>query len=188
MHVTISHWLFGNCPQVSKMAEVEVGVPGHELTSRDPPSRTKSQSDTLDDPSSQPTRPSMARLSSYTFGQEKKLFHGRNTKKQWMFAVKKTRELIDPWAEMRIDSLPEQAVTRHMYNPRTRKWKSDEIIVKMQTKVSGALNVIYKTMVSVFSVCHCWLREHNLSYESPITKLNMPLGSSYIDLSDSVLK
>ena len=114
----------------------EGGIPP-ELVCRDPPCRTQSESDTPNP--DRTSRPSMARLSSYTFGPEKKLFEGRNTKKQWMFAVKKTRALVDPWGEMGIDCLPEQVVTRHMYNPRTRKWKSDEIVVKMQTEVSCSL-------------------------------------------------
>ena len=121
-----------------------------EFTFRDPPCRTVSESDTLEPPSSQVKRPSMARLSSYTFGQEKKLFHGRNTKKQWAFAVKKTRELVDPWRDMGIDSLPEEVVTRHMYNPRTRKWKTDEIIVKMQVQVRSSLNVLIEHFLFLF--------------------------------------
>ena len=34
-----------------------------------------------------------------------------------------------------LDDIPEETVTRYMYNPRSGKWKTDEIVVKMQSQV-----------------------------------------------------
>jgi len=58
-------------------------------------------------------------------------------KNQWIFAVQKVKCLVDPWADLNMESLPEELVTRHMYNPRTRKWRNDEIVIKVQSTVSN---------------------------------------------------
>ena len=34
-----------------------------------------------------------------------------------------------------LDDIPEEVVTRYMYNPRSVKWKTDKVVVKMQAEV-----------------------------------------------------
>ena len=74
-------------------------------------------------------------VASYTFGSKK--FGGRTVKKQWKFAARKTKELPDPWVGLGFDKIGEEVATRHMYNPRSGKWKTDKITIKMQSEVSG---------------------------------------------------
>ena len=56
-------------------------------------------------------------------------------KKQWKFAALKTKELPDPWVGFGFDKIKEEIATRHMYNPRSGKWKTDKITIKMQSEV-----------------------------------------------------
>lgn len=63
------------------------------------------------------------------------LHRGNSAKKLWKAAALMTRGLRDPWAEIGFDEVEDESVTRHMYNPRNRKWKTDEVVVKMQSKV-----------------------------------------------------
>ena len=72
-------------------------------------------------------------VASFTFGSKK--FGGRTVKKQWMFAARKTKELPDPWVGLGFDKIGEEVATRHMYNPRSGKWKTDKITIKMQSEV-----------------------------------------------------
>ena len=69
---------------------------------------------------------------SFTFGEQGRL---KSAKKHWRLAVLKVRKLRDPFKEFGFDQIKEETVTRHMYNPRTGRWKSDEIVIKMQSEV-----------------------------------------------------
>ena len=124
----------------------------------DPPTRTKSEGDTIDslsqDNHSQ-RRPTIPHVNSFTFGQKKKkFFGGRNTKKQWMFAAQKAKSLRDPWGGLGMESLAEEVVTRHMYNPRSKKWKVDEIVVKIQSEVSVTCS-IYLSLSQCCCILYC---------------------------------
>ena len=57
------------------------------------------------------------------------------TKRQWKSAALKARNLLDPWAGHRLDEIPEEVATRHMYDPHTGRWRRDEIVVKIQSEV-----------------------------------------------------
>ena len=56
-------------------------------------------------------------------------------KRQWKFAALKTKELPDPWVGLGFDKIKEEVAARHMYNPRSGKWKTDKITIKMQSEV-----------------------------------------------------
>jgi hypothetical protein len=54
-----------------------------------------------------------------------------------------------PWAIWNVyivfrhfDDIPEERVTRYMYNPRSGKWKTDEIVVKMQSQVFVSPHIV----------------------------------------------
>lgn len=57
-------------------------------------------------------------------------------KKHWEEAVKKVKSLEDPWEDIDFDSLLERAAIRHVYNPRSKSWWQDEVLIKIQEKVS----------------------------------------------------
>ena len=59
----------------------------------------------------------------------------RAVKKTWKVAALKTRALPDPWAGFQLDAIPEERAIRHMYDPRTGRWRQDEVVVKMQSEV-----------------------------------------------------
>lgn len=52
----------------------------------------------------------------------------------------------DPWAEYRLDQIPAERVIRHLYDPSTDCWSSDETIVKMQGEpfTHGAMRFCYR--------------------------------------------
>ncbi len=57
-------------------------------------------------------------------------------KQQWKAAVKKTRDLKDPWENLGFENLPEISVKRHVYNSRSKQWWEDDMVIKMEQKVS----------------------------------------------------
>lgn len=61
------------------------------------------------------------------------------SKRQWKTAALMARDLPDPWAELGFGELEEESVTRHMYNPRNGKWKTDDIVVKVQPEVRSCV-------------------------------------------------
>jgi hypothetical protein len=106
------------------------------------PIRAHSEGDIPDQESptyKSPGHAPLKHVASYTFGSKK--FGGRSVKKQWKFAARKTKELPDPWVGLEFDKLKEEVATRHMYNPRSGKWKTDRITVKMQSEVRNTTNL-----------------------------------------------
>ena len=83
-----------------------------------------------------------------------------NAKKQWKAAAMMAKGLRDPWAKVGFDDFEEESVTRHMYNPQKCKWKTDEIVVKIESKVwlqfSFCTTTIFKnnTITVVCPWCH----------------------------------
>ena len=61
--------------------------------------------------------------------------HRSFIKKQWKEAAMRVRRMPDPWGEQGFEDFPEETVTRHMYYPKSRAWKTDKIIVKIQPTV-----------------------------------------------------
>ncbi len=68
-----------------------------------------------------------------TPGESRKYHDG--IKKNWKSAVLRAKEMTDPWRDLGFEDIPEETVVRHMYSPRHRKWRTDEIVVKIQPKV-----------------------------------------------------
>ena len=97
------------------------------------PARAHSEGDIPKEDSPTYKEHPLKHVASYTFGSKK--FGGRTVKKQWKFAALKTKELPDPWVGLGFDKIKEEVATRHMYNPRNGKWKTDKITVKMQSEV-----------------------------------------------------
>lgn len=55
----------------------------------------------------------------------------------WQSALKKAKNLPDPWEEFHIDdSYPTEIAIRHRYNALKKNWVQDEVRVKMESLVS----------------------------------------------------
>lgn len=54
----------------------------------------------------------------------------------WIMAIKKARDLSDPWASFHIEDIKTEFCIRHRYNPHKKTWTKDEVQVKMMKKVS----------------------------------------------------
>lgn len=72
-------------------------------------------------------------------------------KKHWEEAVKKVKSLEDPWEEFDFESLSEREAIRHVYNPRTKSWWEDEVLIKIQEKVKNQLHFLL-FLFSLFSL------------------------------------
>jgi len=78
-------------------------------------------------------------------------WHNDEAKKNWKSAVLRTRDLPDPWVDLGFENIKEETVTRHMYSPKYRKWRTDEIVVKVETKVwKQYLRIGFSYMVDWF--------------------------------------
>ena len=61
---------------------------------------------------------------------------------RWKLIAQKGKEASDPWEEFNMEEeCREEKAVRHLYNPRNKSWRVDEITVKMQDKVSNAARV-----------------------------------------------
>lgn len=55
---------------------------------------------------------------------------------KWKSLAQKGKEVRDPWNEFCMEKeCREEKAVRHLYNPRNKSWRVDEITVKMQDKV-----------------------------------------------------
>ncbi len=56
-------------------------------------------------------------------------------RRMWKKALRLIRDMKDPWERFNIDTLPEEKVVRHRYNALLKKWKVDEVTVKIEPEV-----------------------------------------------------
>ena len=61
----------------------------------------------------------------------------QRAKANWKKALRLIQTREDPWAKYRWDELPVEKAIRHRYNALTKKWKQDEVVVKMAKKPFG---------------------------------------------------
>jgi hypothetical protein len=66
--------------------------------------------------------------------------------KNWMKALNLTRERSDPWEIFHLDELPVEKAIRHRYSALTKKWSTEEVVVKMDKKsfAAGAMRECYR--------------------------------------------
>lgn len=53
----------------------------------------------------------------------------------WIMAIKKAKDMSDPWASFHIEDIETEFCIRHRYNPHKKQWTKDEVQVKMMKKV-----------------------------------------------------
>ena len=56
--------------------------------------------------------------------------------KNWLRAIRKARNMEDPWEEFHLDEYPTETCIRHRYNALKKAWVTDHVRVKMENKVS----------------------------------------------------
>ena len=56
--------------------------------------------------------------------------------KNWLRAIRKARNMEDPWEEFHLDDYPTEICIRHRYSALKKAWVTDEVKVKMEKKVS----------------------------------------------------
>lgn len=61
----------------------------------------------------------------------------------WIMAIKKAKDLSDPWASFHIEDIKTEFCIRHRYNPHKKTWTMDEVQVKMMKKVSLTLSWLF---------------------------------------------
>jgi elongation factor 2 kinase len=86
------------------------------------------------------------------------------SKQKWMHAMKKLRNLRDPWEKFHLDELKVETCTRHRYNALKKKWVTDKVQVKMETEPfnHGAMRECYRLKkLSNFSAHKDWKHAHN---------------------------
>ncbi len=64
-------------------------------------------------------------------------------KMHWLSAIRKAKEMQDPWALEKIESAKVENCTRHRYNALKQTWFQDEVRIKIQKDVSDSLLFIF---------------------------------------------
>ena len=61
-------------------------------------------------------------------------------------AAAKLKLIKDPWDKFEIDKYPVENVVRHRYNPLKKSWKSDDCVVRMESKqfANGAMRSCFR--------------------------------------------
>ncbi|XP_061182079.1 eukaryotic elongation factor 2 kinase-like isoform X1 [Saccostrea echinata] len=83
---------------------------------------------------------------------------------RWISAIKKARDLSDPWASFHIEDIVTETCIRHRYNPHRKTWTKDEVQVKMMQKPfnRGAMRQCFRLKkISTFSRSGDWRNAQN---------------------------
>lgn len=70
----------------------------------------------------------------------------------WITAIRKAKDMSDPWAIFHIEDIATEVCTRHRYNPHRKIWTKDEVQVKMMDKVSSVIYYFYLQSVADMAV------------------------------------
>ncbi|XP_078319080.1 eukaryotic elongation factor 2 kinase-like isoform X2 [Crassostrea virginica] len=82
----------------------------------------------------------------------------------WIMAIKKARDMSDPWASFHIEDIETEFCIRHRYNPHKKQWTKDEVQVKMMKKAfnRGAMRQCFRLKkISTFSRSGDWSHAQN---------------------------
>lgn len=82
----------------------------------------------------------------------------------WIMAIKKAKDLSDPWASFHIEDIKTEFCIRHRYNPHKKTWTMDEVQVKMMKKPfnRGAMRQCFRLKkISTFSRSGDWTHAQN---------------------------
>lgn len=93
----------------------------------------------------------------------------------WIMAIKKARDLSDPWASFHIEDIKTEFCIRHRYNPHKKTWTKDEVQVKMMQKPfnRGAMRQCFRLKkISTFSRSGDWSHAQNYVAKRYIEKVD----------------
>lgn len=88
-------------------------------------------------------------------------------KLHWLSAIKKAKEMQDPWEVFHIENMKVERCTRHRYNAIKKTWVQDEVNVKIQDKVSNSrvsLCPCLKLSEVILEVCSTVLHLNDLAF------------------------
>lgn len=54
---------------------------------------------------------------------------------RWKRALRQVHTMSDPWAKLKMESLPTERAKRYRYSALKKKWVTDEVSVKMENEV-----------------------------------------------------
>jgi len=54
---------------------------------------------------------------------------------RWKRALRQVHTMSDPWAKLKMESLPTERAKRYRYSGLKKKWVTDEVSVKMENEV-----------------------------------------------------
>ncbi|KAL3876114.1 hypothetical protein ACJMK2_033992 [Sinanodonta woodiana] len=93
----------------------------------------------------------------------------------WLKALKKAKNMDDPWEKFRIDDLETETCFRHRYSALKKSWITDEVKVKIERKpfTRGAMRQCYRLKkLSNFSGVENWKHAHNYVAKSYIENVD----------------
>ncbi|XP_046380334.1 eukaryotic elongation factor 2 kinase-like [Haliotis rufescens] len=96
-------------------------------------------------------------------------------KLHWLSAIKKAKEMQDPWEVFHIEDMKVERCTRHRYNAIKKTWVQDEVNVKIQDKsfTRGAMRQCFRLKKqSTFSHKTDWKHAFNYVAKSYIEKVD----------------
>lgn len=69
-----------------------------------------------------------------------------DAQKNWLRAIRKARNMEDPWEEFHLDDYPTETCIRHRYSALKKAWVTDEVKVKMEKKAfnRGAMRECFR--------------------------------------------
>lgn len=85
-------------------------------------------------------------------------------KRRWKNALKSLQARKDPWSDKIWEKLPVENAIRHKYNPLTKKWKQEPVMVKMEKERfgKGAMRECFRMKkLSNYGKKRNWNRESN---------------------------
>ena len=90
----------------------------------------------------------------------------------WHAALEKVHDLPDPWADRQLGRLPLQHGVRKRFNPVTREWLTDDVLLKMEPEpfARGSMRCCYRMKAFLTSFSRNWEKASNLvakQYLSP---------------------
>jgi len=84
--------------------------------------------------------------------------------RNWLKAIRKARNMEDPWEKFKLDNYQTEVCYRHRYNALKKAWLTDEVKVKMEKKPfnKGAMRECFRLKkLSNYAGAENWNHTHN---------------------------
>lgn len=66
--------------------------------------------------------------------------------RNWLKAMRKTSDVVDPWDKFHLDELPVEKAVRHLFDALNQTWTTEEVLVKMEKEsfAAGAMREAFR--------------------------------------------